>query len=162
MTLLKPLLGLLLLATTADAATLPGFRVETLVRAPGFVSSVVSDSHGTIYFTTTDGWIERVDGTQATPIASLPTHSGGNGGLLGMALLDDHTAVVHYTTWNNVGGSLAKVLDDVVSRVSLDDGAETVLHAFPGDIEHRETGVSPEHHGGNPTVAPDGSVFVGI
>jgi glucose/arabinose dehydrogenase len=69
---------------------------------------------------------------------------------------------VHYTTWNNVGGSLAKVLDDVISRVDLDLGNETVLHTFVGDIEHRETGVSAEHHGGNPTIAPDGSIFVGI
>src|SRR5687768_9554546 len=136
MTLLRFLVGFSLLATSARAATLPGFRVETLVRAPGFVSSVVSDSHGTIYFTTTNGWIYRIDGpveggtAQATPIATLPTHAGGNAGLLGMALLDDDTAVVHYTTWNAAGGSTAKVLDDVVSRLDLHDGAETVLHAF--------------------------------
>jgi hypothetical protein len=82
------------------AATLPGFRVETLAQGEGFVSSVAIDSRGTIYFTTTDGWLQRVEGSGATKIASLPTHQGGNGGLLGMALLDDATAVVHYTTWN--------------------------------------------------------------
>lgn len=168
MTFLRFLLAFFLLATSARAATLPGFRIETLVRAPGFVSSLVSDSHGTIYFTTTNGWIYRVDGptdsgaAQATPVATLPTHAGGNGGLLGMALLDDETAVVHYTVWNNAGGSLAKVLDDVVSRVDLRDGAETVLHAFACDIVSRVRGASAEHHGGNLTVAPDGSVFVGI
>ncbi len=168
MTFLRFLFGLFLLAGSAGAATLPGFRVETLLRAPGFVSSVVSDSHGTIYFTTTDGWIYRVDGSvegssaQATPVATLPTHAGGNAGLLGMALLDDDTAVVHYTIWNAAGGSSAKVLDDVVSRVDLHSGAETVLHAFACDIVSRSRGASAEHHGGNPTVAPDGSVFVGI
>jgi glucose/arabinose dehydrogenase len=164
-----------LLATSARATTLPGFRVETLVRAPGFVSSVVSDSHGTIYFTTTNGWIYRIDGlvddravqapdvaARATPVATLPTHAGGNAGLLGMALLDDDTAVVHYTIWNTTGGSLAKVLDDVVSRVDLHAGAETVLHAFVCDIVSRSRGASAEHHGGNLTVAPDGSVFLGI
>jgi glucose/arabinose dehydrogenase len=166
MTFLRPWFALLLLTFSAEGATLPGFRVETLVRAPGFVTSVVSDSQGRIYFTTTDGWIHRVDGrvdgAQATPIASLPTHAGGNGGLLGMALLDDHTAVVHYTTWDNGPGDLARVLDDVVSRVDLQSGAETVLHTFVCDIEHRPDGASSEHHGGNVTVAPDGSVFVGI
>jgi glucose/arabinose dehydrogenase len=157
-----------LLATSARATTLPGFRVETLVRAPGFVSSVVSDSRGTIYFTTTSGWIYRIDGpvdggsAQATPVATLPTRAGGNAGLLGMALLDDDTAVVHYTIWNATGGSLAKVLDDVVSRVDLHTGAETVLHAFVCDIVSRSRGASAEHHGGNLTVAPDGSVFLGI
>lgn len=168
MTFLRVLVGFFLFAASARAATLPGFRVETLVRAPGFVSSVVSDSAGTIYFTTTSGWIYRVDGSvdggngQATPVATLPTHAGGNGGLLGMALLNDDTAVVHYTTWDEGVGDAAKVLDDVVSRVDLHTGAESVLHTFVCDIEHRDHGASSEHHGGNVTVTPDGSVFVGI
>ncbi|MDP9190137.1 MAG: PQQ-dependent sugar dehydrogenase [Acidobacteriota bacterium] len=167
MTFLRVLFSFLLFATSARAATLPGFRVETLVRAQGFVSSVASDSQGTIYFTTTNGWMYRIDGSagdsaQATPIASLPTRAGGNGGLLGMALLDDDTAVVHYTTWNDAGGGMDKILDDVVSRVDLSDGAETVLHTFVCDVVHRANGASSEHHGGNLTVAPDGSVFVGI
>lgn len=161
MTFLRPLFGLFLLAATAGAATLPGFRVETLVRAPGFVSSVVSDPRGTIFFSTTNGWIYRVDGTQATPIIHLPTHSGGNGGLLGMALLDDQAAAVHYTTWDS-SDAQAKVLDDVIARVDLIDGAVTVLHSFVGDINRRANGVSSEHHGGNLTIAPDGSIFVGI
>ena len=162
MILLRTLLVFLLLTSTAGAATLPGFGVETLVRAQGFVSSVVSDSHGTIYFTTTDGWIHRVDGTQPTRIASLPTHAGGNGGLLGMALLNDQTAVVHYTTWDDTPGGLEQVLDDVISRVDLATGAESVLHTFVCDIHLRANGASSEHHGGNLTVAPDGAVFVGI
>jgi glucose/arabinose dehydrogenase len=161
MTLLRTLL-VLILTTTASAATLPGFGVETLARAQGFVSSVTSDSHGTIYFTTTDGWIHRVDGTEATRVASLPTHSGGNGGLLGMVLLDDRIAVVHYTTWDDTPGGLEQVLDDVVSRVDLLTGAETVMQTFVCDIHQRSNGASSEHHGGNLAVAPDGSVFVGI
>ena len=139
------------------ADTLPGFRVETLAAVPGFVSSVVSDSKGVVYCTTTDGWIHRVDGSQSVPVAAVPTRAGGNGGLLGMALLDDAHAVVHYTTWE---GSL--VLDDVIAEVELATGALRVIKAFPGDIDFRENGVSDEHHGGNPTVAPDGSIFVGI
>jgi glucose/arabinose dehydrogenase len=161
MTFLRPLFALFLLAGTADAATLPGFRVETLVRAPGFVSSVVSDPHGMIFFSTTNGWIYRIDGTQATPVIHVATHSGGNGGLLGMALLDDHTAAVHYTTWDGAD-SQAKVLDDVIARVDLVDGTLTVLHSFVGDINRRSNGVSSEHHGGNLTIAPDGAIFVGI
>lgn len=136
---------------------LPGFRVETVASVPGFVTSIVTDSHGTIYCTTTDGWIHRIDGAQSVPVAALPTHAGGNGGLLGMALLDDRTAVVHYTTWDG-----DKVLDDVLSTVDLDTSGEHVLKAFAGDVELRSRGVSDEHHGGNPTVAADGSIFVGI
>lgn len=167
MTSFKSVLGLLLFATSAGAATLPGFRVESLVRAPGFVSSVVSDSQGIIYFTTTNGWIYRVDGipglsAQATQVASLPTYAVGNGGLLGMALLDNHTAVVHYTTFDVSSGVPTVVLDDMISRIDLTTGAETVLRAFVCDIDVRERGASTEHHGGNLTIAPDGSIFVGI
>jgi glucose/arabinose dehydrogenase len=147
------------LSLRAETEILPGFRVETLAAVPGFVSSVVTDSKGTIYCTTTNGWIHRIDGGQSVPVVALPTRAGGNGGLLGMALLDDATAVVHYTTWQE-GGSL--ILDDVVAEVSLATGALKVLEAFPGDIEFRERGVSDEHHGGNLTIAPDGSIFVGI
>jgi glucose/arabinose dehydrogenase len=150
------------LAASAHAATLPGFRVETLARTNGFVSSVATDSKGTIYFTTTNGWIHRVDGTEATKVATLPTRSGGNGGLLGMAMLDDDTAAVHYTTWNHLTGEYARVLDDVVSKIDLRTGAETVLATFVCDVDNRERGASSEHHGGNLTVAPDGSIFVGI
>lgn len=152
---------LLSLAAGAAAQTeiLPGFRVEPVARVPGFVSSVVTDSKGTIYCTTTDGWIHRIEGTQSVPVAALPTRAGGNGGLLGMALLDDATAAVHYTIWDS---GADRVLDDVVSEVELATGAERVLATFAGDIEWHARGVSDEHHGGNPTVAPDGSIFVGI
>lgn len=147
------------LGLRAETEILPGFRVETLAAVPGFVSSVVTDSKGTVYCTTTNGWIHRIDGGQSVPVVALPTRAGGNGGLLGMALLDDATAVVHYTTWQE-GGPV--VLDDVIAEVELATGALRVIKAFPGDIEFRERGVPDEHHGGNPIVAPDGSIFVGI
>jgi glucose/arabinose dehydrogenase len=153
---------LFFLALPAWGGVLPGFRVERVGRAEGFVSSIVVDSRGTIYVTTTDGWVHRLehglDNAQATRVASLPTHSGSNGGLLGMALLDDATAVVHYTVW----GGEDLVLDDVISTVDLGSGVETVLHAFACDVETHAHGASGEHHGGNPTVAPNGAIFVGI
>ena len=157
MKLLNPLFLVLLSVAPLQAGTFPGFRVETLATAGGFVSSVAADSQSNLYFTTTAGWIHRVDGSGSVKVASLPTRAGGNGGLLGMVLLDDRTAVVHYTTW---AGEL--VLDDVISTVDLVTGAERVLRAFPCDIGTRENGASSEHHGGNLTVAPDGSIFVGI
>jgi glucose/arabinose dehydrogenase len=157
MKILSPVFVMLLAVASAQGGTLPGFRVETLVTTDGFVSSLVADSRNNLYFTTTDGWIHRVEGSGSVRVVSLPTKAGGNGGLLGMALLDDRTAVVHYTTWEG-----EKVLDDVISTVDLVTGAEHVLRAFACDVEHRENGASSEHHGGNPTVAADGSIYVGI
>jgi glucose/arabinose dehydrogenase len=163
---MKILGSLLLLSVTFSLGAteiLTGFRVETIARGEGFVSSIVADSKGTIYFTTTNGWIHRVEGSTATKLTKLPTQSGGNGGLLGMALIDDQTAAVHYTTWKDGGDDeYALVLDDVISRVDLVTGEETVLQTFVCDVEFRERGVSSEHHGGNPTIGPDGSIFVGI
>ncbi len=158
MTFFRSLFLSLLLPSLANADLLPGFRLESVAEVEGFVSSVVTDSNGMVYLTTTDGWIHRVDGASAIRVASLPTHSGSNSGLLGMALLDDETAVVHYTAWgeNNI------VLDDMISLVDLTNGAELVLRAFACDVELHDRGTSPEHHGGNPIVAPDGSIFVGI
>jgi glucose/arabinose dehydrogenase len=75
-----------------------------------------------------------------------------------MALLDDTTGIVHYTVW----GGENVILDDVISRVDLTTGAETVIQSFACDVEFHAHGASDEHHGGNPTVAPDGSIFVGI
>jgi glucose/arabinose dehydrogenase len=54
------------------------------------------------------------------------------------------------------------VLDDVVSLVDLRNGAEAILHNFICNVEQREHGTSSEHHGGNPTIASDGTIFVGI
>lgn len=133
------------------AAILPGFRAELVGTAAGFVTSVVADSRGRIYYTTTDGSIFTLDGRV---VARVTTEGVGNSGLLGMALADDHTAVIHYTTPNQTY--------DVISRIDLDTGEETVLHRFVCDIEVTERGVSTEHHGGNPIIAPDGSVLVGI
>jgi hypothetical protein len=151
------LIFVLLAALGVQGQLLPGFRIASEHRVPGFISSIAVDSKGILYATTTDGWIHRVEGSESVPVAALPTRSGGNGGLLGMALLDDETAVVHYTTWSG-----ERVLDDVISKVDLGTGAETVLEAFVCDIEFRSRGVSDEHHGGNLTVAPDGSIYVGI
>jgi glucose/arabinose dehydrogenase len=147
----------LFLATSLRAAMLPGFRTETIATLPGIVSSLVADSHGILYCTTTSGTLYRIDGDHGVEVATFPTHAGGNAGLLGMALIDDRIAAVHYTTWSG-----EVVLDDVISIVDLTTGAETVLHTFVCDIELRERGASAEHHGGNPTIAPDGAIFVGI
>ncbi len=147
---------LLFFTASGWAAALPGFRPQLVANVSGgFVSSLAVDSRGAIYYTTTNGGIWRLGGSgAATKITSVNTVQTGDSGLLGIALRGDHTAIVHYTTPNQVA--------DVISSIDLDTGAETVIHAFDADIQMPSRGSPPEHHGGNPTIAPDGSIFVGI
>lgn len=153
---MKPVLALFLIsfAVTAHAATLPGFRVEKLGPTSGFLTSIVVDSKGNIDYTTQDGGIYRFAGGTSTRLAGVTTQAISDSGLLGMALAGDDTAIVHYT----VGATTY----DVISRIDLTTGVETEIHRFACDIDVPERGASAEHHGGNPIVAPDGSILVGI
>jgi glucose/arabinose dehydrogenase len=148
------LLLILLVCGSALGAALPGFRVQSLGVTKGFASSIAVDSRGLIYYTTTSGDLFRfVDGV-SNKVAHLPTEAIGDSGLLGMALLDDRTAIVHYVSIGQTA--------DVVSEVDLQTGEERVLHSFVGDVSFPGRSVPVEHHGGNPTVAANGDVFVAI
>lgn len=152
MMLFRPVV-LLLVSLSAEAALLPGFRTEKVAAVPAgkYATSIAIDSRGILYFTTTDGDLYRGDGEK---IAHLPTFAEGNTGLLGMALVDEETAVVHYTN--------APITRHVLSLVDLESGQETVLHELVADISRPDRPAPTEHHGGNPIVAPDGSIYFGI
>src|SRR6478672_9645495 len=139
-TLRLSLLSLLLAASTATASSLPGFRAELLGPTVGFATSLAVASDGTIYYSTKTGDIVRYGDGAYTVVAHLPTESAGDAGLLGLALLDDRTAVVHYTTPAQVS--------EMVSRVDLTTGIETKVHEFICDITLPGRSVSAEHHGG--------------
>jgi glucose/arabinose dehydrogenase len=145
------LLLLSLLPFSAFATTLPGFRIEQVAPVSGSLTSLVTDSHGTIYYTQQSGEIMRAGTTE--PLARITTDANGDAGLLGMAFLDDDTAVVHYTTEGQAY--------HVVSRVDLRTGRETVIHQFVTDITFPGRSVSSEHHGGHLVVA-DGAIYFGI
>lgn len=155
MRLIIPTAALLAAALSLNAATLPGFRIEKLgVSANGFISSIAVDSKNNIDYTTTAGDVLRFNFGGSTLLAHVTTDANANSGLLGMALLDDDNAVVHYTTFSQTY--------DVISQINLATGEETVLHQFVCDIDIPSRGSSPEHHGGNPSVGADGSIVVGI
>jgi glucose/arabinose dehydrogenase len=141
-------------ALSSYAGTMPGFRIEWIAPVEGFPTSIAIDSAARIYYTTTDGAIYRWTGIASERVASVPTDSTGNSGLLGMALRDDHTAIVHYTT--------PQQTHDVISAIDLRDGSESIITRLAGDIELPGRPTPDEHHGGNPTVAPDGTIYVGI
>jgi len=145
----------ILFAVVAHAATPPGFHARRIGTPAGFPSSIAIDSRGTIYYTATNGTINRLDGQgESTPVAHVTTDAVGDSGLLGMALRDDATAVVHYTT--------PVQSYDVISTIELATGAETILQQLVCDLSMPGRATSAEHHGGNPTVASDGAIFVGI
>src|SRR5438067_1043129 len=98
----------------ARAAVLPGFAVKFLGATAGFASSIVVDSKGTIYYSTTKGDVFRFAGGQSTLVTSVNTAAVGDSGLLGMALRDDHTAAVHYTT--------PMITADIIALIDLDTG----------------------------------------
>lgn len=139
---------------SAHGATLPGFGVQRIAPTAGFADSIAIDSHNTIYYTTTDGRLFRFSNANSEAVAHVNTVATGNSGLLGLALRDDNTAIVHYTTPGQTS--------DVISSIDLTTGTEAVIHAFDCDIESPGRASNPEHHGGNPIVASDGSVFVGL
>jgi Glucose / Sorbosone dehydrogenase/Dockerin type I domain len=151
---MKVSVGLLMIASAVHAAALPGFRVQKLGAASGFPDSIAIDSHNTIYYTTTAGSLFRFSNGTSQLVTRVNTTAIGDSGLLGMALLNDDTAVVHYTN-----GALTA---DVISTIDLKTAAETVLHSFPCDIDLPTRPCAAEHHGGNPSVGADGSIFVGI
>src|SRR2546428_3015132 len=149
-----PFTVLFLAALSAHAAALPGFRVQLLGATSGFASSIAIDSHNTIYYTTTAGGVFRFSDGKSEIVTHVNTTANGDSGLLGMALRGDNTAIVHYTT--------PALTADVVSSIDLTTGAETILHSFVCDKDVPQRASPSEHHGGNPTVAADGSIFVGI
>jgi glucose/arabinose dehydrogenase len=146
--------GLFFTAVAAHAAAVPGFRVQLVANTTGFADSIVFDSRGTIYYTTQDGNLWRFSDGKSEIVTHVNTVAIGNSGLLGLALRDDKTAIVHYTTPGQT--------EDVISSIDLTTGVETIIHSFVADIDHPGAVSSPEHHGGNPIVAPDGSIFVGL
>jgi glucose/arabinose dehydrogenase len=145
---------LLMGAVTAAGAVLPGFRVQRVAVTSGFADSIVTDSRNTIYYTTQDGNLWRFSNGASEVVTHVNTVAIGNSGLLGLALRDDNTAIVHYTTPGQTY--------DVISSVDLTAGTETLIHPFACDAEAPGRPSSSEHHGGNPIVAPDGSIFVGL
>jgi glucose/arabinose dehydrogenase len=128
--------------------------VQLLGTTSGFASSIVVDSIGTIYYTTTAGNLFRFADGRSVLVAHVVTNAAGDSGLLGMALRNDHTAVVHYTAPGQVA--------DIISEIDLTTGRETILQSLICDKDLPARGSPPEHHGGNPMVAADGSIFVGI
>lgn len=141
----------ILMAAQASAEILPGFALEQIVAPNGFLTSIAFDDNEVLHFTTADGGIWRYDNHEQLEIGRVVTAVGGNAALLGMAFASDGTIIVHYVAED--------MSADVISRIDPATGAETVLARLTcpfGDA------CPTEHHGGNPAVADDGSIYVAV
>jgi len=141
-----------LAAAAGSGEILPGFRIEKVGGARGFVTSLIEGSDGSLFYSVTSGEIYRLTAGESTLVGKVDTANEGNAVLLGIALLDPFTLVAHYVTPDFTA--------DVVATVSLTNGEVRELAKFPCDSKGAPC--STEHHGGNPIVAPDGSIYVAI
>ncbi|HVR43688.1 MAG TPA: PQQ-dependent sugar dehydrogenase [Thermoanaerobaculia bacterium] len=147
-----PLLLLLLLTAGPALAgsILPGFRAEKIAPAEGFVTSLAFDPAGRLHYSVTEGGIFRLDPSGSHRITTLPTASTGNAVLLGIAFRGAEI-IAHYVAPDFTA--------DLVSAVDPETGEERVIAEL---LCAGGKPCSSEHHGGNPIVAPDGTIYVGI
>lgn len=143
----------IIMALGVSAESLPGFRLEQVANTAGFLTSIAFDSEDRLHYTTYDGGVFRLesDGT-STELARVATATEGNAAMLGMAFEPAGTIVVHYVSQD--------LTADILSRIDLETATETILarlQCSPGNQQ-----CPTEHHGGNPDVAPDGTIFFGI
>ena len=141
----------LLVCRVAIADTVPGIRLARVASTEGFLSSLAFDSRSRLWYSTTDGGIYRVEGSASVLLTRVETANQGNAAMLGMAFRSDDSIVAHYVT--------PTISADVLAEVDSSSGAVRELTRFP--CMHWHTCL-PEHHGGNPVVAADDSVYVPI
>lgn len=144
------LLTSLLIAAPAAASMLPGFRVEKVAATEGFLTSITFAPDGTLHYSVTTGEIYRLEGEESVRVAKVNTAATGNAVQLGIAFRGDQI-ISHYV--------LPDFSADVIASVDPGDGTVNVIATFPCYLA---TNCSTEHHGGNPVVGPDGSIWVGI
>lgn len=141
----------LFFTTPLPASTLPGITFDKIASTKGYLTSMALDSTGRIFYSVTTGQVYRLDGGQSTEVALVPTASSGNAVLTGIAFRSDDELVAHYVS--------PDLTADVLTSVRLSEGSQTEIFRWVCD------GGRPcptEHHGGNPVVAPDGSIYLGI
>lgn len=146
------IIAALMLVSSAWAEILPGFSLEEVASPDGFPTSIAFDATGVLHYTTMDGGIYRVDTEGETEVARVESANEGNAALLGMAFAPDGTVVVHYVSTD--------LTADIVSRIDLDAKTETVLVRL--QCSPNGDPCPSEHHGGNPDVTADGTIFFGI
>jgi glucose/arabinose dehydrogenase len=144
-------ISLLLLFARANAAILPGFRLERLAPAKGFVTSIAIDSSDRVHYTVTSGKVFRVDSGNSILVAEVDTAADGNAALLGMTFRGSGHIVLHHVS--------PDLTAEVLTTIDAETGEKLGSVSVPCGIEGP---CSTEHHGGNPIALQDGTIVVGF
>ena len=101
------LLLTLMTAAAQAAAILPGFRVEKVADTEGFVTSIALRD-GAVFYSITEGRVFRIDGSESTRVATVPTAAIGNAVLLGIAFREGRL-LAHYVAPDLTADVIAEV-----------------------------------------------------
>lgn len=149
------LLALLAATVSVRGDMLPGVRVELVANTSGFLTSIALDASGAMFYSTREGGIFRLHSGQSVSVANVDTVNDGNpysnAGLLGIVFDSAGTLLAHWVSTD--------ISADVIGSIDVETGRVVELHRLSCN-ERRPC--STEHHGGNLTRAPDGSVFFGL
>lgn len=148
------LLGPLLfpLASRAQSpVVVPGFTLEKFATVEGFLTSLAVAPDGRLSYSVTNGGVYHDRGDGWVRVAKFETASVGNEALLGFVWRDSNTIVGRYSAPDHTA--------DLVGIADVRDGSVREIARFPCDDGRP---CSSEHHGGNMTMAPDGTIYFAL
>lgn len=133
--------GLILAAPIAPAVALEPVTVRSGLRFP---AGIAFDSAGTMYVTEREGRILAFAGRERRVVASIPTITEGETGLLGITLSPDDRYVYVFATEHDQTNTIWRVR-------STGGEPERVITGLPG---------GGYHNGGGVAFGPDGNLYV--
>lgn len=144
------LASLILISSTAFAEALPGFRLDKIATVEGFITSLALRDGRELYWSSATGEVYRLSGSTSEEVAKFETAVEGNAVLLGVTFRGNEL-FAHYVK--------PDLSADVVASVNLESGERKIVADLVCDLGNP---CPTEHHGGNLTTAPDGSIYFGV
>lgn len=142
---------LMIPAVAAGQAIPPGFVLEKVADAEGFVTSLAPAPDGSMSYSSRTGEVYLLKDGESILLGVFETASVGNQALLGIAWRDAESVVGHYNSPDQTA--------DLLGALDVDSGEVSVL----ARLECDEGRVCPsEHHGGNVVVGGDGAIYFAI